>query len=256
MRLPVLAVALTSGVAAAQSPAFASAPGAEPPFDGVSFFATDNSTMAFQSISWAPGEAAVDETISFGPGGASGEARVSMAPDHILFRANGSGVEYGGTMVLSVDRPAIVRFAFEGIGPGQGDRLAITIDDTVVYSRWPDESGPSAILSGGTGLDPAVQFLEVELAVEPGQVIGYFIDPRMNPGPNERYAFTIRPIPGCAVADLSPPFGVINQTCVAEFVNGYFSGSLVVASMAAPIEIVTQADVSAFVTKFFEGCPF
>ncbi|MEL6330766.1 MAG: GC-type dockerin domain-anchored protein [Planctomycetota bacterium] len=58
----------------------------------------------------------------------------------------------------------------------------------------------------------------------------------------------------CSPADLAPPFGVISQADVNEFVNLFFANDPQVAAFAAPFNVVSQADVNAFVDLFFAGC--
>ncbi|MEO1512516.1 MAG: hypothetical protein AAFU70_10605, partial [Planctomycetota bacterium] len=60
---------------------------------------------------------------------------------------------------------------------------------------------------------------------------------------------------GCSPADLVPPFGVISQADVAEFVSRFFANDPRVAVLAPPTDVVSQADVAEFVNLFFAGCP-
>jgi hypothetical protein len=58
----------------------------------------------------------------------------------------------------------------------------------------------------------------------------------------------------CGVADLAPPFGVLDLTDINFFILGFLSRTPN-ADLAAPAGVFDLADINAFVTGFGAGCP-
>jgi outer membrane protein assembly factor BamB len=62
------------------------------------------------------------------------------------------------------------------------------------------------------------------------------------------------PPPGCAIADLAPPLGVLDLNDVTGFVQA-FSSQAPVADLAPPFGVFDLSDINAFITEFVNGCP-
>lgn len=62
------------------------------------------------------------------------------------------------------------------------------------------------------------------------------------------------PPPGCVIADLAPPLGILDLGDVTGFVSA-FSAQLPVADLAEPFTVFDLADINAFITAFLNGCP-
>jgi len=60
--------------------------------------------------------------------------------------------------------------------------------------------------------------------------------------------------PGCGIADLEPPFGVLDLSDIASFVGAFASGDPL-ADLAPPAGVLDLADITAFVDAFTRGCP-
>jgi hypothetical protein len=60
--------------------------------------------------------------------------------------------------------------------------------------------------------------------------------------------------PGCSIADLAEPFGVLDLADISAFVAA-FSGGDASVDLAEPFGVFDLADVVAFVTAFGAGCP-
>jgi len=62
------------------------------------------------------------------------------------------------------------------------------------------------------------------------------------------------PPPGCVIADLAPPLGVLDLADVGGFANAFIAGDPV-ADLAEPFGQLDLSDVSAFIVAFLAGCP-
>ena len=76
-------------------------------------------------------------------------------------------------------------------------------------------------------------------------------------GPNEAFCFDDDCKPGggpCSLADLAPPFGILDIDDVNAFIAA-FLGGLPLADIAPPFGVVDIDDVDAFIVAFLAGCP-
>jgi glucose/arabinose dehydrogenase len=62
------------------------------------------------------------------------------------------------------------------------------------------------------------------------------------------------PACGCNLADIAPPFGVLDLADIGAFIAG-FTGQDPIADLAAPFGVWDLADIQAFNSAFVTGCP-
>ena len=61
-------------------------------------------------------------------------------------------------------------------------------------------------------------------------------------------------LPGCNLADIAEPFGVLDLNDVTGFVGAFLAGEPP-ADLAEPFGVIDLSDISAFVGEFLAGCP-
>ena len=59
---------------------------------------------------------------------------------------------------------------------------------------------------------------------------------------------------GCGLADVAPPFGVLDLADISVFINGFLNMAPE-ADLAEPFGVLDLSDINAFVSSFISGCP-
>ncbi|MEM1185972.1 MAG: endonuclease [Planctomycetota bacterium] len=158
----------------------------------------------------------------------------------------------GVSTVVEITIPVHALEATPGFTAGSTITLLSSSGDASAFTVTP----PSGVIQAGTSGDIVVS---AELSASGAFNAEFTLQAADDPGiegaaPRSTLSITAIASAGPCVADIAPPFGVLDLTDIDTFVAAFVASDLT-ADIAAPFGVLDVSDIDAFIVSFLSGCP-
>jgi len=157
----------------------------------------------------------------------------------------------GVSTVVEITIPVHALEATPGFTAGSTITLLSSSGDASAFTVTP----PSGVIQAGTSGDIVVS---AELAASGAFNAEFTLQAADDPGiegaaPRSTLSITAIASAGPCVADIAPPFDVLDLTDIDTFVAAFVASDLT-ADVAAPFGVLDVSDIDAFIVSFLSGC--